>query len=305
MGNTCNYACWYCFPGSNEGTFRWPEFNIAKENLEHLISVYKQAGKTDFRVDLVGGEPTLWPALTDFVKHFYDFGCKFHLSTNGSRSLRWWETNGNWFDTIYISCHWEKINVEHVVAVADMLWTRHNNVVCDVLMDANQWDKCIGIVNSLLASKTNFVVNVKPIKLGDKLQDYTEEQLAYLQDQRKRNPPTSEIFKPKEQRPPVEITHDNGNVEQVSKNYVLLNNLNQFKGWKCNLGVDAIFIKFNGDIGSVCGNDVLGYPSDTFNFYDVDFSKKFKPEIKATTCKQRKCMCQVGFLLLKSSDHRS
>ena len=33
LGNTCNYKCWYCFPGSNEGTHGWPEYDQFVKNL--------------------------------------------------------------------------------------------------------------------------------------------------------------------------------------------------------------------------------------------------------------------------------
>jgi len=25
IGNICNYKCWYCFPGANEGDKKWPD----------------------------------------------------------------------------------------------------------------------------------------------------------------------------------------------------------------------------------------------------------------------------------------
>jgi len=299
MGNTCNYACWYCFPGSNEGTYRWPNFELAKNNLEHIINCYKKAGKTRFNIDLIGGEPTLWPELGKFTKYFRELGCTFHLSTNGSRSIKWWEKNGGEFDTIYISCHHERIDVEHIKELADMLWSKHNNVICDVLMDTKAWDKCVTIVDSLLESKTSFPVNVKPIKLGKCTQDTSYDQSQYLLDQRKRNPKQEEIFKPKRKKPPVQLTYEDGSTKNVSKNFVLINNLNNFKGWTCNLGVDTIFINFDGSIGSVCGNSLLGFKSGDYNLYDAELPSKFNPVINPVTCAQKKCMCQVGFLLEK------
>jgi len=299
MGNTCNYACWYCFPGSHEGTYRWPDLDLATKNLEHIINCYKEIGKTEFQIDLIGGEPTLWPELIKFTQHFRNLGCTFHLSTNGSRTLSWWEKNGGEFDTVYISCHHERIDVEHVSKLADMLWSKHNNVICDVLMDTKDWATCVTIVDRLLESETSFPVNVKPIKLGNTTQDTTYEQSQYLLNQRKRNPKQDEIFKPKKSKPPVLLTYEDGSTQEVSKNYVLINNLNNFKGWSCNLGVDTVFINFDGSIGSVCGNNILGFKSGEYNLYDPKLAEKFKPIIKPVTCEKEKCMCQVGFLLPK------
>jgi hypothetical protein len=166
-------------------------------------------------------------------------------------------------------------------------------------MDTKDWEKCESIVDSLLESKTSFPVNVKPIKLGEVTQDTSYDQSQYLLDQRKRNPKQEEIFKSKRKKPPVQLTYSDGHTEEVSKNFILINNLNKFEGWTCNLGVDTIFINFDGSIGSVCGNSLLGFKSGTYNLYDVELPNKFDPVIKPVTCMQRKCMCQVGFLLEK------
>jgi len=299
IGNTCNYSCWYCFPGSHEGNYRWPNFELAKENLEHIIKCYQKHGKKFFNIDIIGGEPTLWPDLEKFTRHFKNFGCKFHLSTNGSRTLNWWKKNGGSFDTVYISCHHEKIDVSHIRDLADELWENHNNVLCDVLMDAGAWEKCVSIVDELLKSRKTFPVNVKPIKLGNSIQDYNKDQLDYLNDQRKREPVDEDIFTESRKKPPVSLIFNDGTVKEVPKNYVLINDLNRFEGWSCNLGVDVIFINFDGSIGSVCGNRLLGFESGSYNLYDPELSKKFNPVIKPTTCQKEKCMCQVGFLLDK------
>ena len=41
IGNVCNYKCWYCFPGSNEGNHKFPDYEIFKNNITHLLNYYK------------------------------------------------------------------------------------------------------------------------------------------------------------------------------------------------------------------------------------------------------------------------
>jgi uncharacterized radical SAM superfamily Fe-S cluster-containing enzyme len=28
LGNYCNYKCWYCWPGSNTGTHKFPDIDV-------------------------------------------------------------------------------------------------------------------------------------------------------------------------------------------------------------------------------------------------------------------------------------
>ena len=67
LGNICNYKCWYCFPGSNEGTVPWPAVELVKHNIVKLITHYQSNGY-DVQLSLLGGEPTLWPNLGEFVE---------------------------------------------------------------------------------------------------------------------------------------------------------------------------------------------------------------------------------------------
>ena len=71
------------------------------ENFKHLFSKYRAVGKEMLELHIVGGEPTLWPKLGEFVteirKHIPAY---ITISSNGSRTLRWWEKFGTVFDKI-------------------------------------------------------------------------------------------------------------------------------------------------------------------------------------------------------------
>ena len=87
------------------------------------------------------------------------------------------------------------------------------------------------------------------------------------------------------------IYFDNGKVVNAKKNYLLINNLNYFKGWSCNIGVDNITIGFTGDLVSSCGNNLYGV-NFIYNMYQTDFIEKFNPVIKPTICDRDACYCQ-------------
>ena len=86
IGNLCNYKCAYCFPGSNEGDYPWPDVDLVIKNLDHLINTYKQQGKTKFEFYILGGEPTIWMDLPVLCKHLKEHhNSVIRISTNGSR----------------------------------------------------------------------------------------------------------------------------------------------------------------------------------------------------------------------------
>ena len=97
LSNVCNYKCWYCFPGSNTGTHPWPDLDLIKENLSHVIEYYKtNLNKKQIYLHIIGGEPTLWKNFGEFVKFFKEtHNCLISISTNGSRTLRWWNKYGD------------------------------------------------------------------------------------------------------------------------------------------------------------------------------------------------------------------
>ena len=69
--NICNYSCHYCHPGSNEGNHGFPkDFDLYVKNIDHLLNVYKENfNKKRIKIEISGGEPTLWPRVGDFSKH--------------------------------------------------------------------------------------------------------------------------------------------------------------------------------------------------------------------------------------------
>jgi sulfatase maturation enzyme AslB (radical SAM superfamily) len=70
LGNMCNYKCWYCFPNANTGTIPFPDVDIVKKNIVKLINYYLESKLVnEVELTLLGGEPTLWPKLGEFVEY--------------------------------------------------------------------------------------------------------------------------------------------------------------------------------------------------------------------------------------------
>ena len=156
LGNICNYKCWYCWPGSNEGNYKWPDLDLLKTNISHLINHYlKNSNKKEIDIHFVGGEPTHWPKLFEFIAFLKDnFNCIISMTSNGSKKLEWWKQVAPYFDRIQISCHQQYVNRDHLREICDMLYENDVTVSVSVMMDPDCWDDCMSTIEYLKNSVT-------------------------------------------------------------------------------------------------------------------------------------------------------
>lgn len=295
IGNLCNYKCWYCFPHANTGTVPFPDVNIVKHNIVTLINYYKNSGLIDeVQLNLMGGEPTLWRDLGEFVQHVAEqTGCHISMQTNGSRTLRWWKEYGKYFNHVSISVHHERAEVDHVSKVADILVDQKVSILTTVLMDHTAWDKCVDIVNELLETKTKFMVLAKPIHINGVV-TYTDEQREYLKESCKRRPSWRLIIRhltKYSKIPKYTAVFSNGEKENVkSDHYFILNMMNRFAGWSCSIGINFLSINREGWLTGTCGQTLFGLDFK-YNINDTDFTEKFNPTLQYSTCEQKMCLC--------------
>lgn len=273
LGNVCNFKCNYCFPGSNEGNKLWP--NI--ENVDRALLKYLKAHNRKTRLYLIGGEPTLWKHLPRFCNNIkFAHNTIINISTNASQSMRWWKKYWISFDVVNISVHHEFSNVNHCIAVADFLYKKGIEVNIDVLMDPQHFDKCKNIIEQCKKSNYLFPIIAKTVVFNG-AHRYTSEQLEYVSEYIKRYP-DMDWYNRVSKRVPTKYTIDG--VVETNNSYLINNNLNHFKGWKCNLGVDIVKIDAQGNIRGNCGQDLKQ------NIYTTDVYK-----IEPVICEQETCPC--------------
>lgn len=297
LSNICNYKCWYCFPGSNEGTHGWPDLELIKKNLSHLIEHYKKnIGKKNFYLHVIGGEPTVWKDFGEFTKYFKEqFDCLISISTNGSRTIRWWEEYGHYNDVVMLSCHHERVDVQHIIAVADLLTSKKVVVDANVLMDPRDWNKCVNIVDQLKHSQRKWSINV--LEIYHDTIHYNLEQKKYISHCNKRKPSLIEYFFSKKRRrfekfnrSPTLFFDDNSR-KKVPINYISLKEQNHFSGWLCHVGVDTLQVDKDGRIRGACDENLYNLDCK-YNILDETFVEKFSPKILPTICHKETCYCQ-------------
>lgn len=308
LGNVCNYKCYYCFPGSNEGTTGWPEVAVVKENIVKVIQFYFNNGTTDINLNLLGGEPSLWKDLGEFIRYIklniktrWYQKLRISMQTNGSRTLRWWNEFGEYFDHVSISAHNERAEAEHISKVGQLLIDKGVFCFVSVLMDHKNWDRSKKLVDTILETKTNFMIEVKPIHLGGVYQ-YSQEQKAYLEKSIKRKfalKHTLQHIKTVSSIPTFKGTFSDGHVT-ITKNAndFTIDGHPNFKGWECSLGQTWIYISREGNLSGTCKNKIYGLDY-YYNINNADFISQFNPTIEPVICQQDKCLCSGEVVLPK------
>jgi organic radical activating enzyme len=292
LGNVCNYNCWYCFPGENEGDYKFPDYETFKTNITHLLNHYKNNGKEIFDISYVGGEPTHWPKLAEFTQYLKEnFNCLISMTTNGSKKLDYWKKIAPYFNRIQISYHHQYADIQKFKDICDYLYTQNVVVSASVMMDPNEWNKCIDVVEELKLSKNRWTIRYSEL-LGHGI-TYTEEQLRILDLHRARGPNPFWFWKNnKYYKSKVVVTTDTGKRIKLKDNSILLNRWNNFYKWECSLGVDWVHIDHSGTVSGTC-NQSLYNEKQKYNLRDTDFALKFNPKIQSVICKQFSCNCMA------------
>tara|TARA_B110000503_G_scaffold43199_1_gene70693 strand:+ start:1899 stop:2915 length:1017 start_codon:yes stop_codon:yes gene_type:complete len=311
IGTTCNYKCHYCFDGCNDGKYRFPaDVELLKTNLAYIINFYRDnVNKTDIRLHITGGEPTLWPELGEFTQYVtQETGAKVSLSTNGTRTLRFWKQYARYFDDIGISIHNERCNPNHIIEVMDEVYNNSPDVLINgtVLMDPFNWDKSAAIAEQLIAHPTPWVLKVRPVLFDGEMKHFSQDQIEFMRRKVEKIPPLDRIDRYKElgviqqDEPDIKVLLDNGTEVKYNTFNILENNWQHFEGWECNLGIDRFAIERDGAIQGACGQKTLFNLDHSLNIYDPSLPNKYTLDmIRPTICQQRQCLCATDIRLPK------
>jgi organic radical activating enzyme len=299
-GNYCNFKCNYCGPWANGGDVRWPkDFDMLVKHFRHLLNFYVRNGRDEFEINILGGEPSLWPDIIKFARIIKsEYNAKITMSSNGSRTLRWWDENADAFDKILFSYHHTEADLKHYINVLDLVYNKGIAINGLILMDPNYWDEIIAAMDIMKATSQNswFIcaMEVHPPK-------YTQEQREIFKKHVKRRPPIFRLIKNEYDnilKGKTTVIFDDGSKKKVERNYFSINDLNNFEGWMCNIGIENLNIKADGKLTGTCDNRLFD-ENIFYNLYDPKFTENFNPKLIPTVCEKDKCWCQPEMLMTK------
>jgi MoaA/NifB/PqqE/SkfB family radical SAM enzyme len=296
LSNVCNYKCSYCFQGSNEGNFKFPaDVSLVVANFNQIFDYYKKhLGKTKFHLRLLGGEPTLWPDLGSFINSIKQKNDVYvSLITNGSRSLDWWQKNSDLIDNITLSYHRSFANLPHVMRVADLLYSLNKKITVHVLMNPHDWKACVEDIKYMKReSKHSWLIQTKKIIPTSKFYPiYSKEQNKFMSSEIKRFPSflwliqhfklilnkTIRLYESK-------YVKQDKTFKARSETY-LVNHDIKFKGYECNMGIESLYINWDGLLSASCGQSLFD------NKYNILKEMEFFPPLRPVICQQENCFC--------------
>ena len=258
LSNICNFKCSYCTPDSNGGDLYWPDIN----DCETVIKRITEQSTHDYRIyTMLGGEPTVWKdftRLSEIIKEV-DPNSVVNILTNGSRTIRWWNRTKQFLDKVSISYHHEQADVDHIINVANAIQDSCQTNI-QMLMDINNWDKCVSIYEKL-RDNTTVPIQIKKLQVEFGQREwmaYTDEQRKWMTDAHK---VTSSRPGTKRNKTSLGINchYEDGTVTQETNHDLIQAGLNKFLGWSCNIGRDLVVIKANGDVvpANACNQKVI------------------------------------------------
>jgi len=276
-----------------------------------MFTYYKtHLGKHRFHLKVGGGEPTLWRDLGYFIetlKKKHDI--YFTVISNGSRTLRWWQQYGYLIDNATLSYHVAQADVDHMIAVADILYQLGKKTSVQVLMDPYLWDESVAALDRMKLSKHRWfitaseVIETEPVIYGTipivdaNKKSYTPEQRKYFKHALKRIPGWTWIIKNVKLLLGGEIKLyestaylNDGTTMKAQPETYIANGWNKFQGWSCNIGLESVYIHWNGDVVGSCQERLYGLDY-CHNILDQDFISQFHPELKSVVCHRTDCYC--------------
>jgi organic radical activating enzyme len=289
LGNTCSYACSYCPKGLHDGSIRWPELNTILQFIDKIQSHYSDK-KLYF--EFTGGEVTMYPEFVDVCKYCYSKGIHVGLITNASRTLRYFEENKKYFNHACVSYHSESAGddkfIDIIKCIGDDVVTHVN-----IMMKPEEFDRCLNVANRVVEIN-NVSVALQPliIDFGSELFDYSAEQLDIINNQwdyvcKK----TIWTKKFPDYRGFMKVSRKDGSSLVLPAHGFISNELNNWKGWECNIGLEQMIVDMDGTIwGGWCK---VGKPIGNINDDNIQFPTK------PTICTKSMCHCNFDIMCEK------
>jgi MoaA/NifB/PqqE/SkfB family radical SAM enzyme len=291
LNNVCNYKCNYCHDDLNDGSSKHPDLESSIKFFDSIHNVINSNGKL---LTLSGGEPTLWPNLTKFLNRL-DSSYYTAMTTNGSRSVRWWRefiTECKQIHRVIISIHLQYVDIEHIIEVCRVIQDR-TSVMILIMYDKNYVDKFNLILEQLKNSDLLVSMMIKPIvhrQNHNEPREYNEKDLeliknfSYNRSKHVKIPVASKIMIDGRLHPPS------------YGNYMIGAQLNRFRGWFCEAGLKRLVIWHDGSVYPANCATARKFPLGNIN--DMNIKK-----INGIICEDEYCGCWPDIRIPKKVFH--
>jgi organic radical activating enzyme len=290
INNICTNACDYCPSNVHNGTNHNYDWDHARSFIEKLFKRY-----TKINLAISGGEPTISPWFKDLVKMFSDSGHPVGVTTNGARTVSYFEDVSKYLSYVVMSYHpsfEDPQFIEKALACA-----KNTSTTISVMMDSRHFDKSVTMYNKLKSYRN---INIEAIRVfpwwggnGTVGCDYTSAQIEFM-----KNLARVEATSPVIPKNPgfigkgATVVYDDGTTNHLNAQQLINNKETDFQGWECDIGLHSLYIKPEGRvrlancitslfIGWIQESDDIQWPTTSF------------------TCKQNTCNCATDVYVSK------
>lgn len=287
LGNFCNFSCSYCPTSLHDGSIPWQSVEVIKSFAKQLIEQCDARGQK-VCIQLIGGEVTLIKDLLGILNEITALGGSVGILSNGSRQLSWWREARDKLRFVVLTYHPEQGDAEHLMRVASFLSERIRTHV-NVAAPPKQFDQCVQVAEKLEKNCTDISIVLKPmlINFGREMYPYSPSQMKVLQER---------VFSPRltreisSVRGEMILRYEDGTIETQQPDTILARNLNRWRGWSCNAGLELLSIKESGEIfKATCHQDgVIGH---------VTRPDIFHIPTNETECSFNECICQTDIMV--------
>jgi radical SAM protein with 4Fe4S-binding SPASM domain len=296
LNNICTNHCSYCPPAVHNGSNHNYDWSHAEKFVNECFNRFKTV-----HCSISGGEPTVSPFFKDLINLIYDKGGSLHLTTNLVKPLSYWTDITTKFDSIAVSYHpeftttteQENALIEKIKYIAAQTW-----VSVRVMMLPSRWDQCYKFYLKLIENKGNYgieLVRILPnFGVGENycIIDYSPEQDNILNSTSIVIPTTTRL---RRSVGDAKMIFENGSpITFTSTEQIFLenNNLANFKNWSCDIGLESLFVHYDGNIQRAnCG--VGGFVGNITKMSEVVWPTE------SIICNKSICHCAADLIISK------
>ena len=283
LTNICNYKCSYCYQLKDKKN---------SLDIEDCLNFFKKIRKIypdeNIKILLMGGETLYYKDIDILLDTLYNMNIKVDITTNGSKPKEWWKKYAPKIENICVSYHPTEVSEEAFIQQCKNIVKyskRHLSIM--LMLPYETFFENIKFAERLSEEVPNLII------LGKLLHNrthYTEKCLLFYKSNNR--------WKSKKFKSNKSIFDDNflevryGSEKNIITTKDLIkNNQNNFKGYKCFLGIYRFFVNFDGNVyGASCGEGHLGS------------IKKFTISKKAILCPRDVCNCPEDIKIRKEID---
>lgn len=276
LGKRCNLDCTYCPAEIHDNFSPHTNIKVLKDAVDALAEIDKPV-----RLSFTGGEPCVHPNIEELLEHASQRLDWVTVTTNGTRKFKFYaELPVNY---IVFSLHFEDVQwakqVDTITLFAQMNEMKNNfDFHVNVMAHHKHMLKVKQAVDRFAGHNIKYAI--RRIR-------WTEGDHDVFDDMRYDGKDLEWILKQNATAEPNVLVDG----EMMHANDVIKQNLNKFKGWSCNAGIESLMINWDGEVHrATCRvGGSLG------NIYDGSFEPPEKPII----CTRNFCTCAADIPITK------